>query len=104
MKRSTLQQHKEVTMLCEEVMTIVEARSALLIPQSIKYVVPTKTQNNTGKIDKHYTNCRMTNHNVKICKKKEKIDHDGNHRGDPTKLKSIEDIFICMSHVWFEWP
>ncbi len=32
MKRSTLQQYKEVAMLCEEVMIITEARSALLIP------------------------------------------------------------------------
>jgi hypothetical protein len=33
-------------------------------------VVPTKTQGNTTKNDKHYTNCGMTNHNVKTCKKK----------------------------------
>jgi hypothetical protein len=32
MKQSTLQQHKEVAMLCEEGMIIAEARSALLIP------------------------------------------------------------------------
>jgi hypothetical protein len=32
MKRSTLQHHKEATMLCEESMTITEARSALSIP------------------------------------------------------------------------
>jgi hypothetical protein len=32
MKRSTQQQHKEVAMLCEEGMTIVETRNALLIP------------------------------------------------------------------------
>jgi hypothetical protein len=32
MKQSTLQQHKEAIMLCEEGMTIVEARSALLVP------------------------------------------------------------------------
>jgi hypothetical protein len=36
MKRSTLQQHKEVVMLCEEGMTNVETRSALSIPQSTK--------------------------------------------------------------------
>ncbi len=34
MKRSTLQQHKEVIMLCEEDITIVEARSALSIPHN----------------------------------------------------------------------
>jgi hypothetical protein len=29
-----------------------------------------KTLNNTGKINKHYTNCGMTNHNVETHKKK----------------------------------
>jgi hypothetical protein len=32
MKQSTLQQHKEVTMLCEEGMTTTKAKSALLVP------------------------------------------------------------------------
>ncbi len=32
MKWSTLQQHKEVIMLCEKGMSTVEARSALLVP------------------------------------------------------------------------
>ncbi len=59
-------------MLCEEGMTITETRSALLIPQSPKHVALAKTQNNTRKIDKHYTNCGMTNHNVETCKKKKK--------------------------------
>jgi hypothetical protein len=36
MKRLTLQQHKEAAMLCEEGMIITKARSALLVPQSIK--------------------------------------------------------------------
>jgi hypothetical protein len=36
MKRSTLEERKEATMLCEEGMTIVEAKNALLVPQSIK--------------------------------------------------------------------
>jgi len=36
MKQSTLQQHKEVAMLCEEGMTITQARNALLVPQNIK--------------------------------------------------------------------
>jgi hypothetical protein len=43
MKWSTLQQHKEVVMLCEKGMTIIEMRNALLIPKNIKQVVPTKT-------------------------------------------------------------
>jgi len=32
MKQSTLQQHKEVVMLCEEGITIAKVRSALLVP------------------------------------------------------------------------
>jgi hypothetical protein len=36
MKRSTLQQHKEATMLCEKGMTTTKARSALSVSQSIK--------------------------------------------------------------------
>jgi hypothetical protein len=32
MKRLTLQQHKETTMMCEEGMTIIEARNALSVP------------------------------------------------------------------------
>jgi hypothetical protein len=36
MKQSTLQQHKEVAMLCEGGMTTIEARSILSIPQSTK--------------------------------------------------------------------
>jgi len=32
MKRSTLQQHKEATMLCEEGMTTIETRSAFSAP------------------------------------------------------------------------
>jgi hypothetical protein len=36
MKRSTLQQHKKATMLCEEGMIIAKTRSALSIPHNIK--------------------------------------------------------------------
>ncbi len=36
MKRLTQQQHKEDIMLCEEGMTIVETRSALLVPLNTK--------------------------------------------------------------------
>ncbi len=72
MKRSTLQQHKEAAMLCEEVMTTIEVRNALLVPQSIKYAIPAKAQSTTWKIDKHCTNCGMTNHNVESCKRKKK--------------------------------
>jgi hypothetical protein len=34
--------------------------------------------------------------------KEEKIDHSGNHKGNTTKSKNIEDFFICMSHLWFD--
>jgi hypothetical protein len=69
MKRSTLQQHKEATMLCEEGMTNTKARSALLVPHSIKQAILAKTQNNIGKTNKHCTNCEMTNDNVETCRK-----------------------------------
>jgi hypothetical protein len=36
MKWSTLQQHKEVAMLCEKGMIIVEARNALFVPHNTK--------------------------------------------------------------------
>ncbi len=36
LKWSTLQQHREATMLCEEITTIVKARNALSIPHSTK--------------------------------------------------------------------
>ncbi len=71
MKRSTLQQHKEATMLCEG-MTIAKARSALSIPHNIKQAILTKIQNNIGKIDRHCIIYGMTNHNVKTCQKKKK--------------------------------
>ncbi len=46
-------------------MTIAEARSAFLIPRSIKQITPLRTHSNIRNIDKYYTNCGMTNHNVK---------------------------------------
>jgi hypothetical protein len=42
MKQSTLKQHKEATMLCETNMITIEARTALLVPQSTKQIVPNK--------------------------------------------------------------
>jgi hypothetical protein len=42
MKQSTLQQHKEVAMLCEKSMTITKIRNALLVEQNIKQAIPTK--------------------------------------------------------------
>ncbi len=70
MKWSTQQQYKEVSMLCEGGMTIAKARNALSVTQNIKHVILTKTQNNARMIDKHCTNCGMTNHNATTCKKK----------------------------------
>jgi hypothetical protein len=90
-------------MLCEKGMTIVKVKSVLSIPHNIKHVVPRKTQSNTRKIGKHCTNCGMTNHNVETCRKEKKTNHDGNHKGITTKSKNTKDIFICMSHLWFEW-
>jgi hypothetical protein len=37
MKQSTLQQHKEATMLYEEGVSIAKARNALLIPHNTKH-------------------------------------------------------------------
>ncbi len=70
MNQSTLQQHKEVAMLCEEGMTTAKVRNALLVPHSIKQTLLAKTQSNIGKIEKHCTNYGMTNHNVETCRKK----------------------------------
>ncbi len=99
MKQSTLQKHKEATMLCEEKVTIAEARSALSVPQNTKQVAPLKTHNNIRKIDKYCINCGMTNHNVETCIKKEQT----THRDNTTNSKTIEDIFVCMPLLWFEW-
>jgi hypothetical protein len=57
-------------MLCEEDMTIIEARNALSMPQNTKHATLTKTLNNIRKIGKHCINYGMTNHNVETCKKK----------------------------------
>ncbi len=70
MKWSTLQQYKEAAILCEKGMTTIEARNALLVTQNTKHVILAKTQSNIGKINKHYINCMMTNHNVETCRKK----------------------------------
>ncbi len=90
-------------MLCEEGMTIIEARSALLVPQSTKLAASTKIESNVRKIDKHCTNCGMTNQIVETCRKKKKTNHCGNHRSNTTELENIKDNFICMSQLWFEW-
>ncbi len=76
-------------MLCEEGMTVAEARSALLVPQNTKQVAPIKTESNIGKIDKHYTNCGMTNHNVETCRKKK----------EQTMVATIEVTQMTSSHA-----
>jgi len=73
MKQSTLQHHKEATMLCEEGITTTKARNALSIPLNTKETPPPKTHSNTWNIDKFCINFGMTNHNVETCKKKEHI-------------------------------
>jgi hypothetical protein len=88
MKRSTLQQHKEASMLCQEGMITLETRSELSIPQNTKETTLMKTQSNTWKTNKHCINYGMTNHNVETWKKKKKIDHNGNQRGHTTKSKT----------------
>ncbi len=49
-KWSTLQQPKEAAMLCQEGMTIVEVRSALLVPHNIKQVTPAKKRVMQGRL------------------------------------------------------
>jgi hypothetical protein len=85
MKWLTFQHHKEATMLCEEGMTTIEARNALSIPQSTKQATPPKTQSNIGKINKFYTNCGMTNHNVETCRKKEQTTVVATKEAQPTQ-------------------
>jgi len=69
-KRSTLQQHKEAAMLCEESMTTLEIRSELSIPQNTKDTTLMKTQSITRKTNEYCINCGITKHNVDTCKKK----------------------------------
>ncbi len=88
MKRSTLQQHKEATMLCEEGMTITKTRNELSVPHNTKEVTLVKTHSNTRKTNKHCINCGMANHNVETCKKNKEIDHNGNQKGHTTKSKT----------------
>ncbi len=90
-------------MFCEKKMTIVEAKNALLIQQSTKQVTPPKTHNNTKKTNKLCTNCGMTNHNVEACKKKKEHTIVAVIENNPTQSKIVEDIFVCLSHMWFEW-
>ncbi len=58
-------------MLCEKGMTILETRSAFLVPQNTKQAALVKIHSTTGKTNKHCTNYGMMNHNVETCRKKE---------------------------------
>jgi hypothetical protein len=29
--------------------------------------------------------------------------HNGSHKDITTKSKNIEEIFMCMPHLWYEW-
>ncbi len=85
-------------MLCEEGTIATKARSALLVPQSIKQVVLEKTQNNIRNFDKHCTNYGMTNHNVETCRKKKERTTMATTEGH-NQVKNTKDIFIGMSHL-----
>ncbi len=77
-------------------MTIVEARNALSIPQSIKRAVLAKTQSNIRKIDEHYTNCGMTNHNVETCRKEKKETTVATTKAtQPNKKKQNTSSYAC---------
>jgi hypothetical protein len=59
MKRTMLQFHMEVVLLCEEKMTLAKAQNALSVPQIYNSPSTTKTQMELGKtISKHCINCR----------------------------------------------
>jgi len=74
MKKETLQQHKEVVLVCEEGIFEVEAISNLLVPQSNKVVLVQKPYIVTKQIGMYCTNCHRTNHNVETYRVKRKED------------------------------
>jgi hypothetical protein len=57
MKRKTLQQCKEATLVCEEGLYGVEAIKNLLIPQNSKTILVEKPWTIIEKIGMYYTNC-----------------------------------------------
>jgi hypothetical protein len=87
-------------MLCEEGMIIVEARSALSIPQSTKQTTLMKTQSNIGKTNKYCTNCGMMNHNVETCKKKKKKTMVATTKGaQPSQLNHRRHLHMHATFV-----
>jgi hypothetical protein len=75
----------------------------MLVPDNIKQIVLAKTQSNTKKTDKTLHKLWDDKSQCENMHKEKKTDHSGNHRGGTTKSKNIKNIFICMSHLWFEW-
>ncbi len=74
MKKETLQQYKEVALVCVEGIFKVEAISNLLIPHNSKTILVQKPQTITEKIGMYCINCHRTNHNVETCRVKRKED------------------------------
>jgi len=75
MKRKTLQQHKEATLVFEEGIYEIEAINNMLVSQSNKKISIQKHQKILKKIGKYYTNYHKTNHNVETYRVKRKEDH-----------------------------
>ncbi len=62
-------------------------------------LVLAKIQSNIGKIDKHYTNCGMTNHNVETCRnKKEQTIVATTKAAQPSK--KIQKTFLYACHIY----
>ncbi len=72
MKRITLQQHKEATLVCGKGIFEVKAISNLSIPQNSKILLAQKPQTFLKKIRMYCTNCHRTNHNVENYESKER--------------------------------
>jgi hypothetical protein len=83
-------------MLCEGGMTTIEARSALSIPQNTKHATLAKTKSNTWKIDKHCTNCGMTNQIVETCKKKEQTMVATTKATQPSQKTQRTSSYACQ--------
>ncbi len=75
MKKETLQQHKETTLVCEEGIFEVEAISNMLAPQSSKIILAQKPQTIPKKAKMYCTNYHMTDHNVETYRVKRKEDY-----------------------------
>ncbi len=75
MKKKTLQQHKEITLVCEEGIFEVKAISNILVPQSSKIISAQKPQTILEKIGMYCTNYHKTNHDVETYRIKKKENH-----------------------------